>query len=114
MTTTHTADAVRLSSHLALSMNPAALAGLRSLAEASGVSDSAWVRAQVSDAFSGLLAGAVQPPPLGEYRGSAAARRLLVIRCLPEDNDRAKLLATARGVSVSHMVRDMIARSLAG
>jgi hypothetical protein len=105
---------MRLTSHLALSMNPAALAGLRAAAEAAELSDSAWVRVQVARGYEGLLAGAPQPPPLGEYRGSAAARRLLVIRCLPQDNERAKALAAARGVSVSHMVRDMVARSLAG
>lgn len=100
-----------LSDHLALYMHPAALDAVRAAALRDGVSDSAWVRGEIERGHAGLLRGEQQPEPHGEHRGLTSTRKLLVIRCAPEDKARAKTLAEARGLSMSHMVRDMAYRA---
>lgn len=100
-----------LNRHMVFFMNPGAVERLRDVSDAEGITAGAWVRDAIDAAWKGLDAQERQPEPMGERRGSAETRRQVSIRCAPEHLDRARAVAAARGVSISRMLRDIIARA---
>jgi len=83
---------------------------LQDIAEDCGITAAQWLRARLAREWLAWAAGKPQPAPLGEYRGTTDMRYTFATRCTPLERAQAKELADARGMTVSHMVRDEITR----
>jgi hypothetical protein len=100
---------MELDKHMVILANPEVVATFHRLVPKQERSN--WIRERIAEEHGAWRRGAKQPQPIGEYRGTRANRQTITIRCSDDDQRLASELAAARRVSVSKMVRDMIARA---